>query len=416
MLEGVVPGVVRRRQGRHPGAPAAPGAPRAARRRARLPLLLRRRAAPPLHRARRRAASSSRSPTRWRPASAVRSTGSTCRCRAAAPTRRTTRRSPSCGCARRPSSTSGSSTTPTASRARARRIDGGRAASPRASASPPSAAGAGAPPPTLGELLRIHRELSRPLHDPAGARTAFDWPAGFARVPDEDWTRQPVDTFGLRYDTVENHGWYRNLDPTVEDLARHLDERTDPRGLLGRHRHPARPPQAARVRPPLRRADRRQLAEVPARRPRQVPATTSAWPSGCLRWLKDERRLRAPRGGARRRRCSRAASTRSPPPTRSTSTSTCRGRSPRGRACCGRAGACSCSPATSAIPTRSPRSGCSTRRCGRSTRSPWGSCATTRATPPIGRRSTTRRGWRPTWPTATACSCPCVRSTTTCAA
>jgi len=47
---------------------------------------------------------------------------------------------------------------------------------------------------------------------------------GVARVPDEDWTRQPVDTFGLRYDTVENHGWYRNLDPTVEDLARHLDD------------------------------------------------------------------------------------------------------------------------------------------------------------------------------------------------
>ena len=46
--------------------------------------------------------------------------------------------------------------------------------------------------------------------------------AGFARVPDEEWTRQPVDTFGLHYDTVENHGWYKNLDPTVEDLARFL--------------------------------------------------------------------------------------------------------------------------------------------------------------------------------------------------
>ena len=33
-----------------------------------------------------------------------------------------------------------------------------------------------------------------------------------------------MDTFGLRYDTVENHGWYRNLDPTVEDLARHLED------------------------------------------------------------------------------------------------------------------------------------------------------------------------------------------------
>jgi len=65
-------------------------------------------------------------------------------------------------------------------------------------------------PATVPGLLRIHRELSRGVVA--------------ARVPDEDWTRAPVDTFGLRYDTVEQHGWYRNLDPTVEDLARHLDE------------------------------------------------------------------------------------------------------------------------------------------------------------------------------------------------
>jgi ubiquinone/menaquinone biosynthesis C-methylase UbiE len=33
-----------------------------------------------------------------------------------------------------------------------------------------------------------------------------------------------VDAFGLHYDTVENHGWYRNLDLTVEGLARDLRE------------------------------------------------------------------------------------------------------------------------------------------------------------------------------------------------
>lgn len=77
-------------------------------------------------------------------------------------------------------------------------------------------------PATIDDLLRIHRELSAPLHDASAARVGFEWPATFVRVPDDDWTRQPVDTFGLRYDTVENHGWYRNLDPTVEDLARHL--------------------------------------------------------------------------------------------------------------------------------------------------------------------------------------------------
>jgi ubiquinone/menaquinone biosynthesis C-methylase UbiE len=80
------------------------------------------------------------------------------------------------------------------------------------------------PPATIPELLRIHREVSAPVVESRAPRRDFAWPAGFARVPDEDWTRQPVDTFGLQYDTVEHHGWYRNLDPTVEDLARHLEE------------------------------------------------------------------------------------------------------------------------------------------------------------------------------------------------
>src|SRR5713101_2883055 len=80
------------------------------------------------------------------------------------------------------------------------------------------------PPSTIPELLRIHAALSTPIQQPGGPRRRFQWPPGFQRIPDEDWTRQPVDTFGLRYDTVENHGWYRNRDPTVEDLARHLED------------------------------------------------------------------------------------------------------------------------------------------------------------------------------------------------
>lgn len=43
----------------------------------------------------------------------------------------------------------------------------------------------------------------------------FQWPRGFARIPDQDWTRQPVDRFGLAYDSVGNHTWYKNLEPTV---------------------------------------------------------------------------------------------------------------------------------------------------------------------------------------------------------
>lgn len=48
------------------------------------------------------------------------------------------------------------------------------------------------------------------------------WPADFAPVPAEDWTRADVDSLALNYDTVENHGWYRNLEPTVEELAAYL--------------------------------------------------------------------------------------------------------------------------------------------------------------------------------------------------
>jgi ubiquinone/menaquinone biosynthesis C-methylase UbiE len=52
----------------------------------------------------------------------------------------------------------------------------------------------------------------------AAEDAAFDW-GGIARIPDEDWVSKPVDAFGLHYDTVESHGWYSNLDLTVEQLA-----------------------------------------------------------------------------------------------------------------------------------------------------------------------------------------------------
>ncbi|HEV8474415.1 MAG TPA: class I SAM-dependent methyltransferase [Methylomirabilota bacterium] len=79
-------------------------------------------------------------------------------------------------------------------------------------------------PATIPALLQVHRELSAPVQQRDAPQRPFRWPSGFTRLPDDDWTRQPLDTFGLQYDTVENHGWYRNLDPTVEDLARHLGE------------------------------------------------------------------------------------------------------------------------------------------------------------------------------------------------
>jgi len=52
----------------------------------------------------------------------------------------------------------------------------------------------------------------------------FPWPPGFARIPGDDWTRAPVESLALKYDTVNHHGWYSNLDPTVEELARLLTD------------------------------------------------------------------------------------------------------------------------------------------------------------------------------------------------
>jgi SAM-dependent methyltransferase len=48
------------------------------------------------------------------------------------------------------------------------------------------------------------------------------WPPGFERVPDDDWIAKRAETLARTYDTVQDHGWYRNLDPTVEQLAARL--------------------------------------------------------------------------------------------------------------------------------------------------------------------------------------------------
>src|SRR5262249_1145582 len=77
----------------------------------------------------------------------------------------------------------------------------------------------------IAGVIDAHRLVSRPVPDPPGTRGySFAWPDGCARIPDDEWVEQPVDAFGLHYDTVENHGWYRNLDLTVEQLAGDLRE------------------------------------------------------------------------------------------------------------------------------------------------------------------------------------------------
>lgn len=49
------------------------------------------------------------------------------------------------------------------------------------------------------------------------------WPPGFRRVPDAEWTKAPVASLARKYDSVEAHGWYDNLTPTVDALLDHLD-------------------------------------------------------------------------------------------------------------------------------------------------------------------------------------------------
>ncbi len=45
------------------------------------------------------------------------------------------------------------------------------------------------------------------------------WPDVVQRIRPAPWVDQEVEALALNYDTVENHGWYSNLDHTVERLA-----------------------------------------------------------------------------------------------------------------------------------------------------------------------------------------------------
>lgn len=48
---------------------------------------------------------------------------------------------------------------------------------------------------------------------------ADPWPPDFDRIPADEWVESPPETLALKYDTVQDHGWYRNLDRTVSELA-----------------------------------------------------------------------------------------------------------------------------------------------------------------------------------------------------
>ena len=143
-------------------------------------------------------------------------------------------------------------------------------------------------------------------------------------MPDEDWTNRDVDEAGIAYDHVDAHGWYRNLDLTVEDLARTLrdgDLLLDYSGgtgiLLDRLR--------------LRVFDRRVgvvIVDASAKFLRVALEKYQGDPLVALRLLRYLKRREAAADGSTR--CSTSSSTRSPARTRSTSTRTSRRRSARG--------------------------------------------------------------------------------------
>jgi SAM-dependent methyltransferase len=75
----------------------------------------------------------------------------------------------------------------------------------------------------VDELFELHRATCDPI-DARRASTSFAWPVGFDRVPDEEWTRAPLSEAGLAYDHVDAHGWYSNLDRSVDQLVAHLGD------------------------------------------------------------------------------------------------------------------------------------------------------------------------------------------------
>lgn len=47
----------------------------------------------------------------------------------------------------------------------------------------------------------------------------YSWPRDFSPLPEDPWLDARVETLARKYDTVEAHGWYSNLDPTLDEMA-----------------------------------------------------------------------------------------------------------------------------------------------------------------------------------------------------
>ncbi len=49
----------------------------------------------------------------------------------------------------------------------------------------------------------------------------FAWPESFTPIPEEDWALAQLEELARKYDTVEEHGWYDNLNPSVDQILAH---------------------------------------------------------------------------------------------------------------------------------------------------------------------------------------------------
>lgn len=49
------------------------------------------------------------------------------------------------------------------------------------------------------------------------------WPDDFPTIPCAEWTEQLLEELAMKYDTVEEHGWYDNLNRTVEQILERHD-------------------------------------------------------------------------------------------------------------------------------------------------------------------------------------------------
>ena len=47
----------------------------------------------------------------------------------------------------------------------------------------------------------------------------MSWPKNFQCIPNQNWVNEPLQKLAKKYDTVEEHGWYDNLNITVSQLS-----------------------------------------------------------------------------------------------------------------------------------------------------------------------------------------------------